>query len=55
MDYTLEQLKAMAYDRIISINTIQAELGQINRFIEEKSKQGDLPTETSEDEWITQV
>jgi hypothetical protein len=38
MDYTLEQLKAMAYDELVKLEISQANLRQINLAIAEKQK-----------------
>lgn len=46
MEYTLEQLKAMAYDKIVLINNAQNELNHLNKMIEEKSKE--IETEKAE-------
>ena len=47
MEYTLEQLKAMAYDRITIINNSQNELNYINEMITQKIKQNqtEIPSE----------
>jgi putative cell wall-binding protein len=46
MEFTLEQLKSMAYDRIVIIQNAQAELEQINKAIKDFGiKQPEEPTE----------
>jgi len=35
MEYTIEQLKSMAYDRIVVIQNAQLELEQINKAIKD--------------------
>jgi hypothetical protein len=36
MEYTLEQLKAMAYDELVKLETAQANIRQINQAIQAK-------------------
>jgi hypothetical protein len=38
MEYTLEQLKVMAYDELVKLETSQANLRSINQAISEKQK-----------------
>jgi len=45
MDYTLEQLKAMAYDEIVKLELAQSNLRNINQAIIEKQKQPEVKPE----------
>jgi hypothetical protein len=46
MEYTLEQLKAMAYDELAKIENAQRNLSQINLAIKEKIAEVKTETET---------
>ena len=53
MEYTLEQLKAMAYDRIVVIQNAQLELEQINKAIKDfgnKAPEKETPIEEPKEE-----
>ena len=55
MEYTLEQLKSMAYDRIVVIQNAQMELEQINKAIKDFGIKQPEETPTEEVEPIEEV